>query len=216
MPLAPPVRRVGVRDLRYPIVILDRGQGTQHTIADVTMSVELPHHYKGTHMSRFVEILNAHRGEITMRTMPQILRDLRTRLRVAVAVLLAERERAVADRLDIPIINKPVKPAVVLARGTAPDPARAAGARGMCPVCAMVLARHVFIFLWIRITGPPGQYDKGRLLWRDSVLMVGLLRRSKLVCAQARKSLKSALSPLIVSHSWTIKPSWMPFTPGDG
>ncbi len=74
------IDRVGVRDLRYPIVILDRGQGTQHTIADVTMSVELPHHYKGTHMSRFVEILNAHRGEITMRTMPQILRDLRARL----------------------------------------------------------------------------------------------------------------------------------------
>ena len=72
--------RVGVTDLRYPIVVLDRAEQKQHTIATLTMSVNLPHHFKGTHMSRFLEVLNAHRGEITMRTMPEILHELKTRL----------------------------------------------------------------------------------------------------------------------------------------
>ena len=72
--------RVGVTDLRYPIVVLDREKQKQHTIATLTMSVNLPHHFKGTHMSRFLEVLNAHRGEVTMRTMPTILRELKERL----------------------------------------------------------------------------------------------------------------------------------------
>lgn len=72
--------QVGVSDLRYPIVVLDREQGEQHTVATLTMSVSLPHHFKGTHMSRFVEVLNEHRGEVTMRTVPMILQDLKRRL----------------------------------------------------------------------------------------------------------------------------------------
>jgi GTP cyclohydrolase I len=72
--------RVGVSDLRYPIVVLDRKHQKQHTVAQLRMSVNLPHEFKGTHMSRFVEVLNEHRGEITMRTIPKLLRDLRRRL----------------------------------------------------------------------------------------------------------------------------------------
>jgi GTP cyclohydrolase I len=75
-----PIDQVGVSDLSYPIVVLDRQNERQHTIARVTMSVSLPHHFKGTHMSRFLEILNEHRGEVTMRTLPAILRELKTRL----------------------------------------------------------------------------------------------------------------------------------------
>ena len=75
-----PIDQVGVSDLSYPIVVLDRQKERQHTIARVTMSVSLPHHFKGTHMSRFIEILNEHRGEVTMRTLPVILRGLKTRL----------------------------------------------------------------------------------------------------------------------------------------
>ena len=75
-----PIDQVGVSDLSYPIVVLDRQKERQHTIARVTMSVSLPHHFKGTHMSRFIEILNEHRGEVTMRTLPTILRGLKTRL----------------------------------------------------------------------------------------------------------------------------------------
>lgn len=75
-----PLDHAGVSDLRYPIVVLDRAHERQHTVARVAMSVSLPHHFKGTHMSRFIEVLEEHRGEITLRTLPTILHDLKARL----------------------------------------------------------------------------------------------------------------------------------------
>ncbi len=80
------IDQVGVTDLRYPIVILDREHEKQQTVASLTMSVNLPHHFKGTHMSRFIEVLSEHRGEVTMRTLPGILQQLK-------AVLEAESAR---------------------------------------------------------------------------------------------------------------------------
>ena len=75
-----PINKVGVCDLRYPIVVLDQKNQSQPTIARLSMSVNLPHEFKGTHMSRFIEILNSHRGEMTMRTLPGILAELKERL----------------------------------------------------------------------------------------------------------------------------------------
>lgn len=75
-----PLDQVGVRDIRCPIVVLDRGALRQQTVATLSMSVSLPHHFKGTHMSRFVEVLHEHRGELTMRTMPALLAELKGRL----------------------------------------------------------------------------------------------------------------------------------------
>ena len=75
-----PINKVGVRHLRYPIVVLDRAHEKQQTVAQVSMSVSLPHHFKGTHMSRFVEILNEHHDDMTMWTLPRILHKLRKRL----------------------------------------------------------------------------------------------------------------------------------------
>jgi len=74
------IDKVGVCDLQYPIVVLDRENQSQSTIARLSMSVNLPHEFKGTHMSRFIETLNAHRGEVTMRTLPKILGELKNRL----------------------------------------------------------------------------------------------------------------------------------------
>lgn len=74
------IDQVGVSDLRSPIVVLDRKLERQSTVASLNMSVALPHHFKGTHMSRFVEVLNEHRGELTMRTMPALLSDLKEKL----------------------------------------------------------------------------------------------------------------------------------------
>jgi GTP cyclohydrolase I len=71
---------VGVRDLRYPITVLDRDEETQQTVAEISMSVGLPKEFKGTHMSRFVAALNQYRGEFTMHTLPALLEDLRERL----------------------------------------------------------------------------------------------------------------------------------------
>jgi GTP cyclohydrolase I len=85
-----PIDQVGVCDLRYPITVLDRLQQTQQTVARLTMSVSLPHHFKGTHMSRFLEVLNRHRGEVTMRTLPAVLRDLRDRLHAERAQVVVE------------------------------------------------------------------------------------------------------------------------------
>jgi len=76
-----PIDKVGVCDLQYPIVVLDRKNQRQSTIAKISLSVNLPHEFKGTHMSRFIEVLNEHRGEVTMHTLPVILGQLRTRLK---------------------------------------------------------------------------------------------------------------------------------------
>jgi GTP cyclohydrolase FolE2 len=74
------IEQVGVTDLRYPITVLDRAAASQRTIADLTLSVGLPHDTKGTHMSRFIEVLERHRGEITVRTLPGLLADIKTTL----------------------------------------------------------------------------------------------------------------------------------------
>lgn len=68
-----PIRKVGVRNLLYPVAVLDRENKIQHTVADVSMYVDLPHHFKGTHMSRFVEVLNEHRGRISPRHLDAVL-----------------------------------------------------------------------------------------------------------------------------------------------
>ena len=75
-----PIQRVGVTNLRYPIAVLDRQHKKQETVASFTLSVSLPHQFKGTHMSRFIEVLNDHRGDVTMFTVPEILADLQQRL----------------------------------------------------------------------------------------------------------------------------------------
>src|ERR1043166_5347989 len=74
------IDKVGICDLSFPITVLDRQNQRQQTSAKVSMSVNLPHHFKGTHMSRFVEVLSGHQGEITMRTVPAILHELKGRL----------------------------------------------------------------------------------------------------------------------------------------
>ncbi len=71
------IDKVGVKELSYPIIVLDRANKLQPTVAKVNMFVNLPHHYRGTHMSRFVEILNQYRGQITMKNMGPILRKMR-------------------------------------------------------------------------------------------------------------------------------------------
>ena len=74
------IDQVGISDLKYPIQVLDRNGKPFSVVAENSMSVHLPHHFKGTHMSRFLEVLTSHEGEITMRTLPAILRDLKTKL----------------------------------------------------------------------------------------------------------------------------------------
>ncbi|MBW7929120.1 MAG: GTP cyclohydrolase I FolE2 [Fimbriimonadaceae bacterium] len=75
-----PIDKVGVRSVKYPIAVLDRANERQHTIGDFTLTVNLPHHFKGTHMSRFLEVLNEHQAEVSVHSLPDILRALKERL----------------------------------------------------------------------------------------------------------------------------------------
>ncbi len=70
------IDKVGVSDLSYPVCVLDRNNGKQNTIAMLSMYVDLPRHFRGTHMSRFVEILNEYRGLITMHNIDKILKRM--------------------------------------------------------------------------------------------------------------------------------------------
>ena len=74
------IQKVGVKGLKYPIVVLDRARGTQPVTATINMYVSLLHHFKGTHMSRFVEVLNEIREQVNLRTFQSILEKIRTRL----------------------------------------------------------------------------------------------------------------------------------------
>ena len=75
-----PINKVGIKAIRHPVRVLDKGAGVQHTIATFNMYVGLPHNFKGTHMSRFVEILNAHEQEISVESFETMLREMAVRL----------------------------------------------------------------------------------------------------------------------------------------
>jgi len=74
-----PINRVGVKDIRHPVRVKDRSAGEQHTIATFNMYVSLPHNFKGTHMSRFVEILHKER-EISVESFRAMLTTMTERL----------------------------------------------------------------------------------------------------------------------------------------
>lgn len=75
-----PIDQVGVKDLSYPIVLLDRENEIQRTVASINMYVNLPHDFRGTHMSRFVEILNEHHKHLKIDTIGQVLRRMKKKL----------------------------------------------------------------------------------------------------------------------------------------
>jgi len=75
-----PIDKVGVKGLRYPITILDRDRGEQQTVASINMYVSLPREFKGTHMSRFIEVLNEHRHSIDIGHFKDMLPEIKTRL----------------------------------------------------------------------------------------------------------------------------------------
>lgn len=75
-----PIDQAGVCDIAFPIIVLDRSHREQRTVARISMSVSLPHYFKGAHMSRFIEVLNEHRGQMTLHTLPALLNHLQARL----------------------------------------------------------------------------------------------------------------------------------------
>ncbi|MFC1815495.1 GTP cyclohydrolase FolE2 [Thermodesulfobacteriota bacterium] len=75
-----PINKVGIKNLRYPVTVLDRRNGFQHTVALINMYVDLPHEYKGTHMSRFVELLHMFRPEVSLKKISVVLEEMKKHL----------------------------------------------------------------------------------------------------------------------------------------
>jgi GTP cyclohydrolase I len=71
-----PINKVGIKDIYHPIKVKDRARGEQHTVANFNMYVNLPHNFKGTHMSRFVEILHRHEREISVDSFGEMLVEM--------------------------------------------------------------------------------------------------------------------------------------------
>lgn len=74
------IDKVGIKNLNYPITVLDKSKKSQHTVASINMYVDLPHHLKGTHMSRFVEMLHLFKSEVSLKTFSIILEQMKTHL----------------------------------------------------------------------------------------------------------------------------------------
>ena len=75
-----PLQKVGVRDVRYPITVLDKEHKTQSTTATVDLFVNLPHNFKGTHMSRFIEVFHKYHTNLTMLHFLDMLEEMRRTL----------------------------------------------------------------------------------------------------------------------------------------
>jgi len=84
------INKVGVKNLKYPIVLQDKENDRQHTIALINMYVNLPHQFRGTHMSRFIEILNKYRREIDIHSMGEIMKEMKINLDAEAAHLEIE------------------------------------------------------------------------------------------------------------------------------
>jgi len=74
------IKKVGVKDIAYPITVLDKANRLQRTVASFNMYVNLPHHFKGTHMSRFIEILNRFHGAVELGKINLVLQEMKERL----------------------------------------------------------------------------------------------------------------------------------------
>jgi GTP cyclohydrolase IB len=75
------IDKVGIKNLKLPIVVRDRNRLKQNTVAEVNFYVDLPHHFKGTHMSRFVEILNEYRDSFEIDRLDNVLKMAKQKLK---------------------------------------------------------------------------------------------------------------------------------------
>lgn len=72
-----PIDKVGIKGLRYPVTVRDKTRESQSTVAEISMYVDLPHQCKGTHMSRFVELLHNSHRKVSMESLTAILEDMK-------------------------------------------------------------------------------------------------------------------------------------------
>ena len=75
-----PLQKVGVKNVKYPIQVLDKSRKKQNTTGTVNLFVNLPHNFKGTHMSRFIEVFHKHHNDISMNNFLEMLEEIRSKL----------------------------------------------------------------------------------------------------------------------------------------
>ena len=75
-----PLKKVGVRNVEYPVAVLDKKNKIQNTTATLDLFVNLPHHFKGTHMSRFIEVFHKYRKDISINHFTEMLEEIRNKL----------------------------------------------------------------------------------------------------------------------------------------
>jgi len=95
------INKVGVKNIEYPITVLDKRNKVQHTVGKVNMYVNLPQHFKGTHMSRFIEILNEYRGTINIKAIAKILNKMKEKLNAKSAYMEVEFPYFIEKRAPI-------------------------------------------------------------------------------------------------------------------
>ena len=100
-----PINKVGVKNLKYPIALRDKENEIQHTIATISMTVDLPMHFKGTHMSRFVEVLQNEKREVHIDSVYNILEEMQNKLHATVAHM--EMEFIYFREKKAPVTKKP-------------------------------------------------------------------------------------------------------------
>jgi len=100
-----PINKVGIKNLKYPVAVKDKDNEIQHTIANIAMTVDLPMHFKGTHMSRFVEVLQNKKREIHIDSIYNIIDELKSRLKATAAHV--ELEFPYFKEKKAPVSGKP-------------------------------------------------------------------------------------------------------------
>jgi len=114
------IQQVGIKDLRHPLQFVDRSGEAVHTVAQVAMSVMLAKDFKGTHMSRFVQLLNEHREPLSVRSFPALLRSVTQRLETSAAHVELAFPYFVRKRAPVSGVPSLMDYAVTLSGATAP------------------------------------------------------------------------------------------------
>lgn len=96
------IDKVGIKGVRFPIQVRDRDHDSlQNTVALINMYVDLPKEFKGTHMSRFIEVLNAHGSVVHVDNLPDIVREMQKRLKAVNAHLEMEFPYFITKRAPV-------------------------------------------------------------------------------------------------------------------
>ncbi|HNU52879.1 MAG TPA: GTP cyclohydrolase FolE2 [Verrucomicrobiota bacterium] len=140
------IDKVGVRGLRFPIQIRDKAHSVQNTIATIGMYVDLPQEFKGTHMSRFIEVLNAHGSMVHVENIPDILQAMQRKLHARAAHLEMEFPYFLEKRAPVTRLTGLMDYTArfdATARGESIDFVLTvqAGVTTLCP-CSKAISRH--------------------------------------------------------------------------